>query len=367
MRRKLTILQTEASPGWGGQEIRILREACGMRERGHRVLFCIQKGGGLVQPARSQGFLVYELDFRKRAWWKCFFQLIAIIQKHQIEVINTHTSEDAWLGGIVGRIMGKGIVRTRHLSTPIRKGLNSRLLYNWLADRVVTTCAQVVEPISEQANLTPDRCVSVPTGVDPSQLIVKPEEIASFRAQFGIQPTDCLIGTLCILRGWKGVADMLHAAKLLEKKSQIKWLIVGSGPSEAYFRGIWKELQLQERVIFTGHLSPPYTALAAMDIFMLLSTGNEGVSQASLQAAWLQKPLITTPTGGLKEVCLHRQTGLQVPVNSPNQVAEAALKLVQDPSLREKMGQQAKALVEENFTFERTLDQMEEHFRSTSR
>ncbi|MBT7461989.1 MAG: glycosyltransferase family 1 protein, partial [Waddliaceae bacterium] len=42
------ILHTEASPGWGGQEIRILRESEGLRERGHDVIFIIQENGGLV-------------------------------------------------------------------------------------------------------------------------------------------------------------------------------------------------------------------------------------------------------------------------------------------------------------------------------
>ena len=96
-----------------------------------------------------------------------------------------------------------------------------------------------------------------------------------------------------------------------------------------------------------------------MDIFLLLSWANEGVSQASLQAAWLEKPLITTSVGGLREVCIDKQTGFQVPKNDPQAVANAVLQLVNNRDLRSFMGKGAKELVKDKFTLNQTLDQME--------
>ncbi len=351
----MKILHTEASPGWGGQELRILREAEGMRKRGHEVIMAIQKGGGLVTPAREAGFTVHEYTFSKKKILPTFFGLLRLVLKEKIDIINTHSSLDAWLGGIVGKVLRRKVIRTRHLSTAIRPGLNSRLLYHTFADHVVTTCAEVVDVIQRQANQK--QCLSIPTGVQPFS--VDPKEVAAFRASLGILPTDQLAGTLCILRGWKGVSDLLAAAKQLEHLPNLKWLIVGSGPSEDHFKGEWKKLGLEEKVIFTGHLSPPHVALAAMDIFVLLSHANEGVSQASLQAAWLGKPLVATETGGLKEVCLHEKTGLQVPKRKPDAVAKAVSRLLDEPEQRETMGKNAHELVEQKFLLKHTLDQME--------
>lgn len=356
----MKILHTEASPGWGGQELRILREAEGMRARGHQVILAIQEKGGLVQPAREAGFLVYEIPFKKARAFQVLFQLTRLIRKHGIEIVNTHSSIDAWIGGIAGKISGCRVIRTRHLSTPIRKGVNSRLLYNWLADFVVTTCESIVEVIEQQAHLGPNRCCSVPTGVDLEKITYNPEEVALFRQNLGIKPDECIAGTLCVLRGWKGVSDLLHAAKLLEKVPKLKWLVVGSGASESQFRREQKELGLEEKVIFTGHLSPPFTALAAMDLFLLLSWAHEGVSQASLQAAWFEKPLVTTTVGGLAEVCLHEETGLLVPKRDPRAVAEAVKRLAGDTHLRTRLGKRAKELILERFTLAHTLDKMEE-------
>jgi glycosyltransferase involved in cell wall biosynthesis len=97
-----------------------------------------------------------------------------------------------------------------------------------------------------------------------------------------------------------------------------------------------------------------------MDIFSLLSTAHEGVSQSTLQAAYLKKPLITTTVGGLPEICLNDQTGFQIVGNTNSQdVSKYVMKLNKDTSLKQRMGQQAQDLVLSKFTFDKMLDQME--------
>lgn len=116
-------------------------------------------------------------------------------------------------------------------------------------------------------------------------------------------------------------------------------------------------------MIFTSHLENPFPAIASLNIFTLLSTANEGVSQAILQAAFLKRPLISTKTGGLGEVCIDKLTGLNVPTFSPDSVAKAILIMKEDPALQEAYGEKAKALVIEKFTLKSTLDQMENVYK----
>ena len=91
----MKILHTESSNGFGGQEIRILREAIGMRENGHEVVMAIAKGGKLIAKARAKGFTVYELTFKKHASLSTLWHLLRIISKHKIDLVNTHSSMDA--------------------------------------------------------------------------------------------------------------------------------------------------------------------------------------------------------------------------------------------------------------------------------
>lgn len=351
------ILHTESSNGFGGQEIRILRESEGMRKRGHKIIMAVAKGGKLVAKARSKGFIVYELNFKKYAALITLWKLLAIIKKHEIDIVNTHSSMDAWMGGLAGKIAGKKVIRTRHLSTAIRKGLNSRLLYDKLSDLVVTTSSSIIPMIVSQAKISPERCRCIATGVNPDELIVDPDQVRKFRQQLGLNEQDCLVGTACFVRSWKGITDLMKTANLLRDVKNLKWVIVGGGYVEDY-KGLADQLNLKGILHFTGHLDMPFNAIAAMDIFTLLSTAHEGISQASLQAAFLQKPLVTTNIGGLPEVCIDGETGFLVPPSTPEEVAKAVLKLFHQPELRHQFGINARKLIENKFTMQHTLDQM---------
>jgi glycosyltransferase involved in cell wall biosynthesis len=358
----MRILHLEASSGWGGQEIRILKEAEGMRARGHEVFFAVMKGGSLVERACKAGFTVVEVNFHKSAWIFTFFQLIRWMRCHRIDLVNTHSSLDSWIGAIAARTVGIPIVRTRHLSTPIKKGWNSRLLYGRLADFVVTTCSGIIPMICDQSGKKRSECRSIATGVDPHHVVVKEGAAQQFRSDWDIAPTDFLVGTACFMRSWKGIDDFLQAASLLREVPGIRWVIIGGGHAQKY-REKSKELQLDGIVHFTGHLENPFPALAALDLFALLSTAHEGISQAILQAAYLEKPLLATAVGGLAEVCLDQITGLQVPPFSCEQVAAAVMKLKENLHFRQEAGRNGKRLVLERFTWVSTVDQMEAVYR----
>jgi glycosyltransferase involved in cell wall biosynthesis len=340
--------------------MRILNEAIGMRARGHTILFAISPHALLTKKAREKGFHVEEIPLQLRNFYVSLYRLAKLIRKEKVDIVNTHSSSDAWLGGVAARMTGRKVIRTRHLSTPIRKGLNSIALYNWLSDYTVTTCKQVADKIVRQARLAQARCSSIPTGVDPQKLNVSEEDVKKFKNKWGLEPQDFVVGTTCVLRSWKGIPTLLKAAHELKDIPHLKWLIVGSGHAEAGLKKMTSELGLDKQVIFTGHLDNPYTAIAAMDIFSLLSTAHEGVSQSTLQAAYLKKPLITTTVGGLPEICLNDQTGFQIVGNTNSQdVSKYVMKLNKDTSLKQRMGQQAQDLVLSKFTFDKMLDQME--------
>ena len=318
----MRILHTESSNGWGGQEIRILREAEGMRNRGHEVIFAVVQGGTLAKKAQESGFSVYELPPYKIKNPSGF---IAADLNHQ------PASDRSGQHPLLLRRLDRGdrrphhrqkSVRTRHLSAPTRKGINSFIVYRILADYVVTTSSVILPMIQQQARLSQTRVQCIPTGVDPSRLTYQQEEAAHFRRTLGVNDGDILVGTVCVVRSWKGIVDFLKAAQLLKDHQQIKWVIVGGGHVHDYTPKL-DEMGLHGRVTFTGHLDTPYAAIAAMDIFALLSTANEGISQATLQASYLEKPLITTSIGGLPEVCLDGETGIVVPPFSPEKIAEA--------------------------------------------
>jgi len=357
------IIHTEASKGWGGQEIRILREALGMRERGFDIVFITEHGSVLNEKARANNFKSYCLSFNKRSWVFSFFKLLKILKKEKADIINTHSSLDAWIAGLAAKAANIPIVRTRHLSARVRKGINSRIVYNYLADFVITTCSKIIPMLSSQSKKPLKFFSSIPTGIDINEVKTKPDEVLSFRKKYNIKNEDILIGMVCFMRSWKGIEEFFQAAHYLKDRQNLKWIIIGEGHIKTYMQKA-KDYQVEDKIIFTGHVETPYNAIAALDIFTLLSTANEGVSQASLQAAYLKKPLITTSTGGLGEVCLDGKTGFIVPCFSYKDVSKAVLKLQKDANTRKNFGENAHRLVLEKFTYHRMLENVERIYHS---
>jgi hypothetical protein len=128
------ILHTEASTGWGGQEIRILREAIGMRERGHKVIIAAHPESGLLLNSEKNNFRTVPVKFKRRNFPRIVFFIKKLIEKEKIDIVNTHSSKDSWLALPAARIAGNKplVLRTRHLSTKIHCGVSNKFLYNRL-------------------------------------------------------------------------------------------------------------------------------------------------------------------------------------------------------------------------------------------
>jgi hypothetical protein len=121
-----SILHTEASRGWGGQEIRIVQESLKFTEVRYRVLIACQKGSKIAEEARIAGLPVHIIHMRHFLDPLAIGRLIRLIKAEKIDIIHTHSSKDSWLAGIAGCLLGIPVVRSRHLSTPVRKSWYKR-------------------------------------------------------------------------------------------------------------------------------------------------------------------------------------------------------------------------------------------------
>ena len=116
----LRILHTEASLGWGGQEIRVLTEARGVARQGHEVVLAAPAEARIAREAARYGVPVVTLPIgRKRPGGVA--ALRGLIARRPFDVINTHSSTDSWLAALAAATLGSPppLVRTRHISAPV--------------------------------------------------------------------------------------------------------------------------------------------------------------------------------------------------------------------------------------------------------
>ena len=367
MNEPLAIVHTENSCGWGGQEIRILSESRGFLDRGHRVTLLAPPEAPIVEAARRMAIPVVTLRLRE----KRLPDLLALrrwlaAHRNGIDVLNTHSSTDSWLGAIACATFAGAppIVRTRHVSTTVHDRASTRWLYRRGNAHIVTTGEAVRRQLEGAIGVPPSRMTSVPTGIDLRRYV--PGDATAARASLGLRERPTL-GVIATLRSWKGhrvLFDALVASRPAWRDWQV--LVVGGGPDREVLEAYSRAAGLADLVRFTGHQEDIVPWIQSLDLFVLPSHGDEGVPQAILQAMACAVPVVSTTVGAITEAVEDGVTGLIAQPQSPESLSEQLARLRDDSALRLRFAAAAREKALREFGIERMLDRMEAVFRSVA-
>jgi glycosyltransferase involved in cell wall biosynthesis len=205
------------------------------------------------------------------------------------------------------------------------------------------------------------RCQVVPLGIELERFAHPPEIVPAL-----LQKLQAKVGPLLLftgrLRYYKGLQFLIAAMPQIQAEARL--IIAGIGPQEAALKALTARLDLAERVIFAGEVSdaelPAYYAGA--DIFVLPACErSEAFGLVQLEAMAAAKPVISTELGtGTSYVNKDGETGLVVAPSNPSALAGAVNKLLQEPELRQAMGQRGQARARAEFSLTKMVDRLEE-------
>jgi glycosyltransferase involved in cell wall biosynthesis len=357
----MRIAHTEASLGWGGQEIRILSEAKGLIGRGHEVVLLCPAEARIYAEAPAWEVPVVGVPISKKSLTGVR-SLISWFKGNRCDVLSTHSSTDSWLSAFALLLMGRPfpIVRTRHISAPVPRNPFSRWLYTRATAHIVTTGELLKKELVERNGYPAERIESVPTGVDPQRF--RPGDRGEARRRLGLPRDATIVGIVATLRSWKGHLFLIEAVAGL--RESVILVIVGDGPMREVLETRVRELQLTERVRFAGNQADVAPWLQALDVFALPSYANEGVPQALIQAMLTALPCVTTAVGSISELAKDGDTALLVPPREAGPLREAIHRLLADGGLRRRLGEAARRHCEAGFSYEAMLDKMERIYKN---
>ena len=358
--RRYTILHTESSLGWGGQEHRIFAEARIMGNRGHRLLLACDPRGELFRRADREGFPVFPLHFGGWRNFGAWVDLRRLLRQERVDILNTHSSLDSWVGFLAWLTLGRQVqlVRTRHLSTKVAPNWPTRRLYRAPA-AVITTSRDISELLHRSLGVPRERLHAIPTGVSLSDFAPRSPD-PELAARLKLSAEAFVFGTVSVLRSWKGHLYLLEALKQLREEGlEAVLLIVGDGPYRPVIEEKIQQLGMAEEVRLVGHQDRVPKWLALMDAFVMASYAHEGVPQVLLQALAMGKPVVATRTGGIPEVIVPEETGLLAPPRDSQALAQAMSRLLQDRALQEKFSQQGPQVVASRHSLEQMADAIE--------
>jgi glycosyltransferase involved in cell wall biosynthesis len=360
MARSLIIAHTEASLGWGGQEIRVLAEMRILRQRGHQLWLIAPPSSQIFQRAQAEDFPVYPLDVTRWKYPPTIFSLARWLFRQKVDVLNTHSSRDGWIGGLAGKMASVPLVlRTRHIEVDYpHRGL-SRVAFLDLADHVITTSERIRLRLTEELDLPDDHVVCIPTGQDLARF--DPSTPGVLHHELQLPPATPLIGMVSVLRSWKGHETFLRTAQELHRLfPQLHFVIAGAGPMQPLIVNWIEEYELSGCVHLLGHRDDVPAVLASLTALVLPSTAHEGIPQIILQAQAMGRPVVGSRVGGLPEVIEHEVNGLLVEPRDPTALAAALTRLLKEPDFAQRLGAQALTSAREHYGVERMADRLEE-------
>lgn len=207
-------------------------------------------------------------------------------------------------------------------------------------------------------------------GVDIDRFRPLPEdERTALRAAFGWQNAEVLfIAARHTLK--KGIDTAMEAvARLAPSRPGLLLVIAGYGTETDNLRALSEELEIASRVRFVGSL--PHTLMprymAAADVALAPSRDvydprrfaidYETMGRMVCESAACGTPTVATTVGGVPEVVRHNETGVLVPPNDPEALADATVTLLADRDKACAMARRARAWAETHLSFARVSEE----------
>ncbi|NGO39788.1 glycosyltransferase family 4 protein [Limisphaera ngatamarikiensis] len=284
------------------------------------------------------------------------------------DLVHTHSGKAGFLGRLAAHRAGiPVIVHTIHgPSFGPFQGPLANAVFRWAerrAGRVTTHFVVVAEAMTRQYLAAgigrPDQYSLIYSGFDLGPYLEATNDPA-WRARVGLGPEDLVVGKVARLFKLKGHDDLLAVAPAVVRRCpRARFLFVGDGAWRGRLEARVRALGLAGVVRFAG-LVPPESIprwMGIMDVVVHLSR-REGLPRALPQALAAGKPVLAYACDGAPEVCRPGETGILVRPGDLTGLEAGLVQLLEDASLRERLGRQGRAWVREHFDVNGMVDRL---------
>lgn len=294
-------------------------------------------------------------------------RLVGAMREFRPHVVHTRTAKAGALGRVAARLSGVGAARMHvfhgHLLNGYFSGpkrslyVRSERLLASMTDRLVTVGSRVRDELLDAGIGRPEQYVVVPPGV---RLGPVPGREAA-RAALGLPPGAPVVAYVGRLTQVKRPDRFVAAARsVLRLVPECRFVVCGGGElREQVERSV---ASLGNAFHLLGWRSDVETVYAAADV-ILLTSDNEGTPLTLVEAGMAGVPAISTRVGSVAEVVLDGRTGLLTSAD-PGEMAEHTVRLLRDPALAGRMGEEARRWTSTAFAVERLVADTEALYRS---
>ena len=367
------ILHVAGSAGWAGGEVYLLNLAKRLDRQRFDLAVVVPEQGPLIERLTGHGVRVHLVPLAERLLNPAaLLALVRLFRQERPSIVQSHGARSNVYTKLAGSVAGVPIILTTvHNSLfDYEVGLLRRWLYvlaervtSPLADRILAVSLAISRDLVHRYRIKTAKVVTIQNGIDADAF--RPRRPPSaVRTELGLNGQARLLGIAARMTLQKGHHDLLHALRLLIPRfPHLRCLLIGDGPLKPVLEKEAAALGVGTHCLFTG-VRPDVGDLLDLVEVVVLPSRSEGLPFALLEAMALGKPVVATDVGGSPEVVEHGLTGLLVPPQAPNALADAIAFLLDRPDAAARMGERGRARVGERFTLDRMIRSLENVYAS---
>jgi len=357
------VLQLHASSGLYGGESVILALSNALRQQNIDVLVaCVAMSGAplpeLGVKAREYGLPVEFLPMKHNLDVSVVPKVRHVLRAREIDLVHAHGYKSNLIAAAAAASSEIRLVTTNHLHPMMPLSDRKLQLYGQLDMKITSRFLDKTVAVSEDIRrriirdgVPPDRLTVIENGIDTSEFV--PGRTGEpIRASLGIPSDAFVVGCFARLTPQKGLQYLLDAAaRLAGKHPNLRVVVAGDGPLRQELIDRAEQLGLSGCVTFLGFRRDTKDLLAAMDVFTLSSI-EEGLPMAMLEAMSAGVPVVTTSVGDIPKVIEHGRNGLLVRAREPGELADALDRLVESRETRLRLAASGRDTVVRGFSQE---------------
>lgn len=348
---------------WGGVEGWNYKTAKALKNKGYNIFVLAKKD---TPFARKCEVADLNVEYIEKINSSTFLNIARVIKlrnylKHnKINVMFFCQSSHFKFASLAGYLANVDrIVYRRALAKPINNHFYNRLaLKKFVTDFMAiskTTLNKSLEKLPENF-ISKEKIKLIYNGVN-SKKFVDPKIEKNIRKQYNIDKDDILIANIGRLGRQKAQQDLISAINELNKYyKKFKVLFVGTGDKLKEYKNLVNELNLEDKIIFTGFREDIPSILKQVD-FVAHSAIYEGCPWIVLEAMAAGKPIVAVDIPSIRELVVAGKTGY-LSGRDKKDLSDSLLKMIKNKECA-KMGKYGKEIYQKYYTFKDMIENIE--------
>jgi len=346
----MKILHINTERTWRGGEQQTLNLIKGLNN--HHVtshLIC-QPHSPLAEKAQAAEVTCFPVDMHGELDLKACYNIRSAIKRHDYDILHSHTSHAQTLAFLASLGTQTYRLTTRRVDFSIfrRSFLHlNRVKYRMMADSYIAI-SHLIKDVMVRDGIPAERIEVVHSGIDP-QRFAKPSP-GDLKSEFAIQGHEKVVINAAHLAEHKGQRFLLRSIPLvLKQMPEVRFFIIGGGDLMNELQNLAAQLGVKDRVVLTGFRPDIEEFYHLADLFVMSSV-EEGLGTAILDAAAMGLPVVATTAGGIPEIIENGVTGRLVSPADPEQLAAAIVDALMHPETSRRMAAKGQKKIQSEFT-----------------